>query len=55
MGAGAAREPDEPVDYYLDVMRGNGLPCYWTHHGHTAAGMIVDVGTLAPDGQPQSR
>lgn len=23
---------------YLDVMRGSCLPCYWTPHGHTAAG-----------------
>jgi hypothetical protein len=23
---------------YLDVMRGSCLPCYWTAHGHTAAG-----------------
>jgi len=24
--------------FYLDVMQGCGLPCYWTPHGHTAAG-----------------
>jgi hypothetical protein len=24
--------------YYLDVMRGSCLPCYWIAHGHTAAG-----------------
>ncbi len=24
--------------FYLDVMRGSCLPCYWTAHGHTAAG-----------------
>ncbi len=24
--------------FYLDVMHGCGLPCYWTPHGHTAAG-----------------
>jgi len=23
---------------YLDVMQGSGLPCYWTPHGHSAAG-----------------
>jgi hypothetical protein len=23
---------------YLDVMQGAGLPCYWTPHGHSAAG-----------------
>jgi len=23
---------------YLDVMQGSGLPCYWTPHGHVAAG-----------------
>ncbi len=24
--------------FYLDVMQGAGLPCYWTPHGHSAAG-----------------
>ncbi len=24
--------------FYLDTMQGCGLPCYWTPHGHTAAG-----------------
>jgi hypothetical protein len=24
--------------FYLDVMQGSGLPCYWTPHGHSAAG-----------------
>ena len=24
--------------FYLDVMQGSSLPCYWTPHGHTAAG-----------------
>ena len=24
--------------FYLDVMQGGSLPCYWTPHGHTAAG-----------------
>jgi hypothetical protein len=24
--------------FYLDVMQGCALPCYWTPHGHTAAG-----------------
>ncbi len=24
--------------FYLDVMQGTSLPCYWTPHGHTAAG-----------------
>jgi len=24
--------------FYLDVMQGSQLPCYWTPHGHTAAG-----------------
>ena len=24
--------------FYLDVMQGSGLPCYWIPHGHTAAG-----------------
>ena len=24
--------------FYLDVMRGSCLPCYWIAHGHTAAG-----------------
>lgn len=24
--------------FYMDVMRGSCLPCYWTGHGHTAAG-----------------
>jgi len=24
--------------FYLDVMQGCSLPCYWTPHGHTAAG-----------------
>ena len=23
---------------YLDVMQGSGMPCYWTPHGHSAAG-----------------
>ncbi len=24
--------------FYLDVMQGAGLPCYWTPHGHSACG-----------------
>lgn len=24
--------------FYLDVMQGAGLPCYWSPHGHSAAG-----------------
>ncbi len=24
--------------FYLDVMQGTSLPCYWTPHGHSAAG-----------------
>ena len=24
--------------FYLDVMHGMGIPCFWTPHGHTAAG-----------------
>jgi hypothetical protein len=24
--------------FYMDVMRGSSLPCYWTPHDHTAAG-----------------
>ena len=24
--------------FYFDVLQGSGLPCYWTPHGHTAAG-----------------
>ena len=24
--------------FYLDVMHGRSKPCYWTPHGHTAAG-----------------
>lgn len=24
--------------FYLDVMQGSSLPCYWTPHGHSAAG-----------------
>ena len=30
---------------YLDVMHGSGQPCYWTPHGHSAAG-----GRSMPDG-----
>jgi hypothetical protein len=24
--------------FYLDVMHGTGMPCFWTPHGHTSAG-----------------
>ena len=29
--------------FYLDVMQGAALPCYWPGHGHAAAG--ADVAT----------
>ena len=31
-------ERENVSGFYLDVMQGCGLPCYWTPHGHSAAG-----------------
>ncbi|HDY66045.1 MAG TPA: hypothetical protein ENH84_07440 [Phycisphaerae bacterium] len=31
-------ERENVSGFYLDVLQGSSLPCYWTPHGHTAAG-----------------
>ena len=32
------QQRENVAGFYLDVMQGCSLPCYWTPHGHTAAG-----------------
>lgn len=31
-------EREHAAGFYLDVMHGTGMPCFWTPHGHSAAG-----------------